>query len=89
LVLKEFDSEERPVDARDKAGKPTTQMPTSEEVSICFTLSYQGDVHGRISFDGNATAKTFVIGSYFTPEGKSREKTLASNFPPTASTEGI
>ncbi len=30
--------------------------------------------NGRIGFDGNATAKTFVTESYFRPPPKSRKK---------------
>jgi len=44
-------------------GRGSLNENAHPEVSIyAFPWFSQGDVHGRISFDGIATAKTFVIG---------------------------
>jgi hypothetical protein len=44
---------------------PETEMPASEEAGILFDPVSRAMFNGRIGFDGNATAKTFVIAILF------------------------
>jgi hypothetical protein len=50
------------------------ETPASEGRRALLPLFHQGDVQWENRFDGNATARTFVIGSYFSRAGKSRKK---------------
>lgn len=51
-------------------------MPVQDE-----PLFYQGDVHGRIRFDGNATVKTcLLLGSYGLREFSVKGKSTCGNY---------
>jgi hypothetical protein len=78
---------------REDSGLSGEQQAPNENAHLrgkvgIFPLFYQGDVQWENRFDGNATARTCVIGSYFTRAPKSRKKAQRENNPTNLSKNG-